>query len=200
MKVIEKEKKQKDLFIPFTSKILPLTEKILYKRIEEEYLIDRNDEYQAILQVRTADLRGMNRADLNRAIECLTIINRIYAEPLKILSMTYLTKTSEQQKFWKRKVEQHRLEVFESSGHRQLQARRKYQYALDNLRRMVWVEENLNELVFFFVVYGKTRKDIEGNLRSIKQMGGRTLELSQITDESELERIVFKLNNMNTAI
>ena len=69
--------------------------------------------------------------------------------------------------------------------------------ALDNFRRVTWVEENLSELTFFIVVYGKSEKEINIRVRDVMRLGGKQFSL-QLVDEKNIEKVIFRLTNMNT--
>jgi len=50
-------------------------------------------------------------------------------------------------------------------------------HANDQLRRVVWVEGVLTELCFYFVVYGKSEKEITERISDLIRLGGRELGL-----------------------
>lgn len=190
------------LFSSFKSNDLPIIDIMPYKSITKEgYLIDKQDEYQAYLKVRTTDLVSMNNSDLNRMISQLTSLCRVYLEPLKIISMTYSTETTEQQSYWKGRINTYRKMLVSPN----LSDKEIYRYevmlklALDNLRRVTWVEDSLSELTFFFVCYGKSKKEVESRVRDIFRLGGKQFDLQQV-DKKNLEKILFRLNNMNTEL
>lgn len=188
------------LFSSFKSNDLPIVDILPYKRMTREgYLVDKDNEYQAFLQVKTADLVSMKESDLNRVISQLTSICRVYSEPFKIMSMTYLTETSTQQSYWKGRINKYRRILL--SNELPLKEQNRYEtmlrLAMDNLRRVTWIEENLTELTFFIVVYGKSEKEIETHVRDMIRFGGKQFNLRQVK-QSKLEDIIFRLNNMNT--
>lgn len=190
------------LFSSFKSDNLSIVDVLPYKRpTDEGFVVDRNDEYQAYLKVKTSDLVSMNNSDLKRTISQLTTLCRIYTEPTKILSMTYLTETNEQQRFWKSRINKYRRAVASnqlSEGDR-VRYETMLKLAMDNLRRVTWVEENLTELTFFIIVYGKDSKELKTNIRDMKRYGGKLFDLRQV-DKDSLEDIIFRLNNMNTEL
>uniref|UniRef100_UPI00344C70E4 hypothetical protein n=1 Tax=Carnobacterium sp. TaxID=48221 RepID=UPI00344C70E4 len=207
MKITEKNEAKRQgstfldvLFSTFQKNDLPLTDIVPYKKITKEgYLIDSQNEYQAYLKVKTSDLVSMNNTDLNKVISQLTNLVRIYSEPMKVISMTYATETSAQQRYWKGKINQYRRtllsETLSESEYNRYSLMQKL--AVDNLRRIMWVEDNLSELTFFIVVYGKNAKDISVKVRDIVRLGGKSFELKQV-NKQKVEDIVFRLNNMNT--
>lgn len=208
IKVAENKQKRQDttildvLFSSFKSYDLPIIDIMPYKRVTKEgFLIDKHNQYQAYLRVKTNDLVSMNNSDLNRMISQLTSICRVYTEPFKILSMTYSTETSKQQLFWKSRINKYRRvlmadNVPESEINRHEVMLR---LAVDNLRRVTWVEDNLTELTFFIVVYGKSQKELELRVRDMTRLGGKQYDL-QLVDRDNIENILIRLNNMNTEV
>lgn len=190
------------LFSSFKSNDLPIIDILPYKRITNEgYLVDKNNECQAYLKVKTTDLISMNNSDLKRMINQLTSLCRVYFEPIKLLSMTYSSETSDQQGYWKRTINKYRrVLATQSLSHKeQLRYEMMLKLALDNLRRVVWVEDSLSELTFFLVCYGKNKKDLEIHIRDLIRLGGKQFNLQQV-DRANLEKILFRLNNMNTEL
>lgn len=190
------------LFSSFLSNDVPFSDIFPYKRITKDgYIVDRHDQYQAYLKVKTSDLVSMNNSDLNKVVSQLTSICRVYTEPVKIMSMTYLTETTTQQLFWKGKINKYRriLASNNLSNNDQTRHETMLKLAIDNLRRVTWVEDNLTELTFFIVVYGKNQKEIETHVRDICRYGGKQFDLQKLRID-QLENIIFRLNNMNTEV
>ncbi|MDM5335780.1 hypothetical protein QUF84_00520 [Fictibacillus enclensis] len=190
------------LFSSFTSNDLPIIEIMPYKRITKEgFLVDKQNEYQAYLKVKTTDLVSMNHSDLNRIIQNLTSLCKVYVEPLKILSMTYSTETTEQQTYWKGRINKYRRLLVSKNLSEDERDRQEVmlKLAMDNLRRVTWVEESLSELTFFIVCYGKNQKEMETHVRDIIRLGGKQFSL-QLVNRKHLENILFRLNNMNTEV
>lgn len=204
MKVAENKnaKHQEDTFLDaflssFRKKNIAITEILPYKRTTKEgYLIDTENNYQAFLRVKTTDLVSLNTDDLNRIISQLTNLCRIYTENIKILAMTYSTETTEQQMYWKTKINKYRRVISSGTGNVQ-RYETMLKLALDNFRRVTWVEENLSELTFFIVVYGKSEKEINVRVRDVIRMGGKPFSL-QLVDKKNIEKVIFRLTNMNT--
>jgi len=209
MKVAEnKRTKRQDttildvLFSSFKSKDLPIIDIMPYKRVTKEgFLVDKHNENQAYLRVKTNDLVSMNNSDLNRMISQLTSICRVYTEPFKILSMTYSTETSKQQMFWKSRINKYRRVLMDDNAPELEFTRHEVmlRLAVDNLRRVTWVEDNLTELTFFIVVYGKNQKELEIRVRDMTRLGGKQYDL-QLLNRDNIEKILIRLNNMNTEV
>ncbi|WP_185762668.1 hypothetical protein [Niallia circulans] len=209
MKVAEnKSTKRQDttildvLFSSFKSNDLPIIDIMPYKRVTKEgFLVDKQNEYQAYLRVKTNDLVSMNNSDLNRMISQLTSICRVYTEPFKILSMTNSTETSKQQLFWKSRINKYRRVLMADNVPESEITRHEVmlRLAVDNLRRVTWVEDNLTELTFFIVVYGKNQKELELRVRDMTRLGGKQYDL-QLVNRDNIENILIRLNNMNTEV
>ncbi|MER7813753.1 MULTISPECIES: hypothetical protein [Bacillati] len=208
MKVAENKQKRQDttildvLFSSFKSNDLPIIDIMPYKRVTKEgFLIDKQNEYQAYLRVKTNDLVSMNNSDLNRMISQLTSICRVYTEPFKILSMTYSTETSKQQMFWKSRINKYRRVLMADNVPESEMIRHEVmlRLAVDNLRRVTWVEDNLTELTFFIVVYEKSQKELELRVRDMTRLGGKQYDL-QLVERDNIENILIRLNNMNTEV
>ncbi|MEC2469376.1 hypothetical protein P9X10_32255, partial [Bacillus cereus] len=73
----------------------------------------------------------------------------------------------------------------------------RYSLAVENLNRVLWVEKNLKELAFFIVVYGENEKELIKNVKDIKRYGGRQFDLQNMKAK-EVEKLIFKLQNMNS--
>lgn len=208
MKVAENKKAKRQensvldvLFSAFKSNDLPIINVMPYKRITKEgYLIDKHNEYQAYLKVKTTDLVSMNSTDLNRTIGQLTTLCRVYPEAIKIVAMTYSTETTQQQIFWKGRINKYRraLMAKEISDADYNRFETMLKYAQDNLRRVTWVEESLSELTFFIVVYGKNVREIDTRVRDMLRIGGRQFDLKHVDEKGKIEDILFRLNNMNS--
>lgn len=123
-------------------------------------LVDRRDNLQVYLKVKTTDLISMNKDDLNRFMNQLTSLCRVYHEPFKILSLTYSTETTEQQVYWKRMALRYQGKMSQDVSERNEEHlwSQRYSLAIENLNRVLWVEKNLKELAFFIVVYAKMKQ------------------------------------------
>jgi len=208
--VRKKEKKaSKDNFIftvfPFLSpekkEATSVLDAIQYKRMDKKTgaVIDVRDQYQAFLKVRTTDLLSMHEDDLTRVMSRLTSLCRVYHEPFKVIGMTYLSETSEQQGYWKRMALRYRSRMNQPNvTEEQIRILRcRYKLANENLVRVIWVEKNLEEFSFFFVVYAKSENEMQKNIKDMIRYGGRELGLKQLNIK-ETEELIYKLHNMES--
>lgn len=191
--------KSGSLFSFFRSLDLPVTDIMPYKRCTDNgILVDAQDEYQAILRVKTTDLVSLNETDLKVYITQFTNLCRLYTDSLKLLALTYNTETTEQQVYWRSRMLLYRRILTSNLTSSETQRyTTMLKLASDNHRRSIWVEENLTELTFFFIVYGKTEKQITERLKDIQRYGGKVFALKQL-DQRNVEDLIFRLTNMNT--
>ncbi|WP_410592269.1 hypothetical protein [Bacillus sp. SIMBA_074] len=203
----KKESKQNIIFtvLPFLSPERKETTSVLdaiqYKRMDRKTgaVIDVRDQYQAFLKVKTTDLLSMHQDDLTRVMSRLTTLSRVYHEPFKVIGMTYLSETTEQQAYWKRMALRYRSRMNNGNVTEEQIRLLRYRYKLanENLMRVIWVEKNLEEFSFFFVVYGKSEREIQKNIVDIIRYGGRELELKRLSIK-ETEELIYKLHNMES--
>uniref|UniRef100_UPI003F49430E hypothetical protein n=1 Tax=Bacillus multifaciens TaxID=3068506 RepID=UPI003F49430E len=203
----EKESKENIIFtfFPFLSlerkETTSVLDAIQYKRIDRKTgtVIDIRDHYQAFLKVKTTDLLSMHEDDLTRIMSRLTSLSRVYHEPFKVIGMTYLSETTEQQAYWKRMALRYRSRMNKGNVTEEQIKLLRYRYKLanENLMRVIWVEKNLEEFSFFFVVYGKSEREIEKNIADMIRYGGKELGLKRLSIK-ETEELIYKLHNMES--
>lgn len=189
------------IFASFKNTDAPILEVSPYKRLDKKtgILVDRRDVLQVYLKVKTTDLYSMNEDDLRRFMNQLTHLCRVYHEPFKVLSLTYSTETTERQVYWKRMAVrfQGRMNREGVTKEKEIVWYQRYLLAVENLHRVLWVEKNLKELAFFFVVYGKNEKELVKNVKDMKRYGGRQFDLQNMKAK-EVEKLIFKMQNMNS--
>lgn len=205
--VRKKESKENFIFtlLPFLSPekkaATSVLDAIQYKRMDRETgaVIDVRNQYQSFLKVKTTDLISMNGDDLNRFMSRLASLCRVYHEPFKVIGMTYLSDTSQQQLYWRRMALRYRnrLNKAELTEEQKRILKCRYKLANENLVRVIWVEKNLEELAFFFVVYGANEKEIQKNVTDMIRYGGKELSLQRLT-VNETEKLIYKLHNMES--
>jgi hypothetical protein len=197
----EKQSFISTIFASFKNADVPILDVSPYKRIDKNngILVDRRDNLQVYLKVRTTDLYSMNEDDLRRFMNQLTSLCKVYHEPFKVLSLTYSTETTEQQVYWKRMALrfQGRMNREGVTKEDELMCYQRYSLVVENLNRALWVERNLKELAFFIVVYGKNEKEIVKNVKDMKRYGGRQFDLQNMKTK-EVEKLTFKMQNMNS--
>lgn len=194
--------KQKKRPEPLMSKAVKAMSDIYpYKAITDSGLIiDASNQYQAFLRVSTTDLRGADDTQLGLMIERFNLVLRLYKKPKKLLSTTYKTDTSEQQRYWKYKIQTYRRTLTGAglSNTERDAITSILRLATEELARHTWVEAELEEQTFFFVLYDKTERLIKSDIDRLIELGDRSLGFVHITDRVEIEQLIFKLCNMNT--
>ncbi|PFM62704.1 hypothetical protein COJ48_18335 [Bacillus cereus] len=205
----KKDKKENLIFtvLPFLSPERKETTSVLdaiqYKRMDRKTgaAIDIRDQYQAFLKVKTTDLLSMHESDLTRVMSRLTNLARVYHEPFKVIGMTYLSETTEQQAYWRRMALRYRsrMNAVSITEEQVRLLRYRYKLANENLTRVIWVEKNLEEFSFFFIVYGKSEREIEKNIADMIRYGGRELGLKRLSIK-ESEELIYKLHNMESEL
>lgn len=169
--------------------LTPVIELLPYKRLEGNFIVDRDDHYQAYLKIGTRNVFSLSWAEKTQLMNHLTTLVRLYADDLSILSLMFPAGTEPQQVFWNRKLMQARKE----RNHVQIKS------CQEQIGRMLWVEKNLANLEFFLILYADNKQMMSDKVRDIKRNGGFNLEISDVGQE-KIEKVLFKLNNMNTDI
>ncbi|PGX11849.1 hypothetical protein [Bacillus sp. AFS033286] len=202
----QKQSKEKQgfissIFASFQKADAPVLNVAPYKQMDKKtgVLVDQRDNLQVYLRVKTTDLVSMNQEDLNRFVNQLTNLCRVYHEPFKVLSLTYSTETTVQQVYWKRMATRYQMQMNHEgvTKAREKILYQRYSLAVENLHRVLWVEKNLKELAFIIVVYAKNQNELERNVKDMKRYGGRQLDLEHMKP-ADVEKLVFKLQNMNS--
>lgn len=152
------------------------------------------DLYQVFLSINTTDLESMTDDELARWADSYTRINRIYSEPLKLISMARKTKVTQPIKFWKNS---------QANSARRIASRKDIdesrvinRIALETLQILREMERNDTDLKFYFVVTGKTLEALMTQIRIIKGAGGPILGL-MVQNKKEVTPIITRLMNMN---
>lgn len=197
-----KSKKEKNSFLSLlTASDESLIDIMPYKRITEEgFLLDKNDEYQVFLRIKTYDFQSMNDEDLESLINVFTTMTRVYVDPIKYISLTYKTETHKQQKFYEDKIANYEKQLLdETISNRQVEViNNKRLRAIEELNRMEFIEKRLKDKMFIVVLYAKDKRKLVENIRTIQRQGSRSFGLQVINQRAMLESIVTSLINMKT--
>lgn len=195
-------KKDKDNFLSF---LTPSDESLIdimpYKRITEEgFILDKNNEYQVFLRIKTYDFQSMNDDDLESLINVFTTMTRVYVDTIKYISLTYPTETYNQQKFYNDKIVTYEKRLLsESISNRQVEViNNKRLRAIEELNRMEYIEKRLKDKMFIVVLYAKDKRKLVENIRTLQRQGSRVFGLQVINKISMLESIISSLINMKT--
>lgn len=177
-----------------------IIDRIPIKRIENDgVVVDKNDHYQQFLRVKTYDLFSMSASNLNQIQMKFTNLLRMYAENMKIISLSYPTKTLQQQNYYAQLVKHYTDELKNATDRDfaiELENRR--ERAIEQFNLMQWIEKNMRDSAFFIVVYGDNHHALEENVRVISLLGQQLLGIQPIKEQKEVEYLLARLNNMNT--
>lgn len=164
-------------------------EKIPFKRMDQDDIVREDNSYMAFLKVSTQDINGLSAEEQYQAKRQLENLARIYDEDFSILSLMFPTNVDDNLRFWNKKLIEARIE----------QNLARIIICREQINRLMWVEQELSNLEFFFIVYGKTKKEISLAKTLLKRAGGSLLQIKDI-DPSRTEKILYKLFNLNSTI
>lgn len=169
--------------LPSVQEVIPI------KRMDQNDVVKADDSYLAFLKVSTQDINGLSAQEQQQAQSQFENLSRIYDDDMSILSMMFPTNIDSNLTFWNKKL---------------MQARKRQNMAQivicrEQIQRLLWVEMELSNLEFYFMVYGKTKKDIILAKTLLKRSGGSLLKIKDVSS-GQTEQILTKLFNMNTAI
>ena len=141
------------------------------------------------LKVTTRNINGLSASEQYQAMRHFENMLRIYEEEMSILSMMFPTNIDDNLVYWNRQLQLAREE------RNPVRAR----IIREQISRLVWVEQELSNLEFYFIVYGKTEKELNLSKTILKRAGGSNLGIKDIPPK-QIEQILIKLNNLNTPI
>ncbi len=168
--------------------LLPFLEIAPYKRLDGQLVVDKNDEYQSFLRIQTQNVFGMTEEEQVQLLESLTTLCRVYIDSMSLLSMKFPPSIEAPLVFWQNKL----LQARERRSAIQIKI------AQDNIVKLYWVEKNLPDLEFYLIIYGKTKEECQANVKLAKRFSDYIL-MDDLSAEN-VEKIIFKLCNMNTDI
>lgn len=160
-----------------------------YKRMEEDLLVTRMNHYQKFLRIGTRNIYSMSPTERQQVMDAYTNLCRLYVEDFSILSMMFPAYTEDNTVYWREQYVQAR-----EAGNVTQQ-----EVCQNQLFLMSWVEKNLANHEFYFILYGDTREAIDTHFRALRKYVSPELPLEELTPEV-VEKVVFKLQNMNTEI
>lgn len=183
-------KKNNQFSLPKLSKeiLTSIIEDFPYKRMEDSFLITKEDKYQAYLRLSTQNVFSLSEKEQTKLMDSLTTLLRVYVDCINLISLKFPPALETNIQFWQR----HLISARSNGNMPQVIS------CQENLNKIFWVEKNLPELEFFVTVFGDTREDLESNIKLINRFSAE-LQLTEL-EAHEVEKIVFKLCNMNTEI
>lgn len=162
---------------------------IPYKRIEHGRIVTEDDELVRYLQIETKNINGLSEDEQYQVMHKLEVLMRIYEHDFSWLTLNFPPNVESNLSHWRKKI-------FEARTARD-GARAKT--ALEQLTKILWVEANLKNLEFYFQIYGRNEQDIKNKEDLIKRLCGLVLGGHEI-DEEKIEKILYKICNMNSVI
>lgn len=160
-----------------------------FKRMEKDTVVTKDNEYLAFMKITTRNINGMNGNEQYRVMDQLDLLMRFFDDELSILTMMFPANINEPLQFWNKKLVQARL------ADDNLRALR----IVENIQRLLWVESNLANLEFMFVLYSKSLPDLNYKKTQLKRSGGQLLGIKDMRPGA-IEQVLFKLNNLNSEI
>lgn len=180
-KIITKAKRKLGKDEPYSiQEIMP------YKRLEGSDIVKEDDTYMVFMKIKTNNINGLSSDEQNRVMRQLENLNRVYDDELSIISMMFPTNLDDNISFWKKKLFQARQEKNIV----------RTKVCLEQINRLYWVEKELSNLEFFFILYGKTLNELIQAKQIIKRAGGALLGITDVSPE-DTEKVLQKINNMN---
>lgn len=166
-----------------------LQELLPHKRLIRGNIQKVDGSFMSYLKITTRNINGLSLNEQHRVMMQFDNLMRIFEDELSIISMMFPTNIDANIVYWKKQLQLARQEKNSA----------RFETIREQMNRLVWVEQELSNLEFYFVVYGKTEKEINLAKTILKRAGGHTLNIRDIP-EAQMKKITFKLNNLNTPI
>lgn len=166
-----------------------IQELVPIKKMIRGNVVKKNGRCLSFLKVTTRNINGLSASEQYQAMRHFENMLRIYEEEMSILSMMFPTNIDDNLVYWNRQLQLAREE------RNPVRAR----IIREQISRLVWVEQELSNLEFYFIVYGKTEKELNLSKTILKRAGGSNLGIKDIPPK-QIEQILIKLNNLNTPI
>jgi hypothetical protein len=164
---------------------------------EEGVLITREDHFQRYYRVVSTDVEGLNEQEKLERMNQLTTVMRTYVPTIKLVSLTTETDLTEQIVQKRQLLDKNRME--QSLGRNLQRLKKKYEKKLvEEIQELKRAEQERPDLSFFFVIEGKTIKDLQTRNRQLMRSSG-ILGLKPLykKKKKELIKILYRMNNMN---
>jgi len=184
------EKKQTNDRLKNDKKVHSSTfELIPFKRIEHGRIVTKDDEFIRYLQIETKNINGLSEDEQYQVMYKLEVLMRIYEYDFSWLTLNFPPNVESNLSHWRKKA-------FDARNAKDM---RRAKTALEQLTKVLWVEANLKNLEFYFQIYGHNEQDIKNKEALIKRLCGLVLGGYAI-DEEKIEKILYKICNMNSVI
>jgi len=164
-------------------------ELIPFKRVEDGRIVTEDDEFVRFLQIETKNVNGLSEDEQYQVMHKLEVLMRIYEHDFSWLTLNFPPNVETNLAHWRKKV-------FDA---RSAKDGARAKTALEQLSKILWAEANLKNLEFYFLVFGINEQDIKSKEDLIKRLCGLILGGYAI-DEEKIEKILYKISNMNSVI
>jgi len=173
-----------------TTKNLSSTfELIPYKRIEDGRIVTKDDEFIRYLQIETKNINSLSDDEQYQVMHKLEVLMRIYEHDFSWLTLNFPPNVESNLSHWRKKA-------FDARNAKDM---RRAKTAQEQLTKILWTSANLKNLEFYFQIFGENESDIKNKEALIKRLCGLVLGGYPI-DEEKIEKILYKLCNMNSTI
>ncbi|MDH6364516.1 hypothetical protein M2139_001493 [Enterococcus sp. PF1-24] len=160
-----------------------------YKRMDGDYLVTKNDTYEAIYKVETKNIYDLSLAERYQVMDSLTNLCRLYVEDLCILSMMFPSSTEVNQNYWREQF----IQAQEQMNLERMEA------AKNQVNVQMWVEKQLANHEFYIFVYGNNKTELIENGKRLIRNSSSDLAIKAVKAD-HVEKILFKLFNPNTEV
>lgn len=194
-----KQRKPKDakkasfIFSSRKKRYLSILEKFPYKRIEKlgdlTTVVTKTDGYQVFLKIKTRNIYSISGGDQFQLMDSFNAFCRTYADDFCIYSLMFAANTNEGINFWTRKLQQAQ------------ERKNKMQTAIcrEQIMKIIWVSKNISNMEFYLALYASSMSDAADKVKLATWNGGAGIQL-EVLNEDEVEKLLFKLNNMCTEV
>lgn len=166
-----------------------------YKRCTPEgIVIKKDDTCQAFLAVKTLDLDSMNNDELATFADAYTRLNKIYSEPLKLISMSRKTAVPKQIGYWKHKSQVSAKQLVANNDTDS--ARVMNEISRATINKLEDIEKKKVDLKFYYIVFAENQQSLIKKIRTLQMVGSRDFGL-QMCNKEEVTHILYRMNNMN---
>lgn len=165
-----------------------------YKRCSKEgVLVTCRDTLQRYFRIASTDVEGLNEQEQVQRMNQLTTVMRTYVPDLKLISLTTETDLSEQITDKRRLLQKNRLA--QATG-KNMQLLRRYERILvEQIEELKHSEKEKPDLTFFFIIEGKSPKEILARSKQLLRVSG-VLQL-KAQNKKQLIPVLYRINNMN---
>ena len=188
MTLVKKENKKsrtKIKKVGYINSIIPII-----RYLDEPDCFELKDgSYMDLLQINTKDLENTSEAEIEFDVMKYAKLYKIYADDLKIISMNFPCVTLEQQNYLMHKI----------SNTKNIVLKKRLQIKLNTL---IQIEKERTRKEFYIMCFSKSLEEHYKNRNTFRiymETVGRGSMIEELSRQKK-ERILFKMNNMSTAI